>query len=63
MLNLVLILVSVIDVVYPGGGALSSQSLRRNSQQKDNEQLRQPNERRMQIERRKEDVVKISERE
>ena len=59
---MVLILVSVIDVVYPGGGALSSQSLGRNSQQKENEQLRQPNERRMQIERRKEDV-KISERE
>ena len=57
LLNLVLIL------VYPGGGALSSQSLRRNSQQKENEQLRQPNDRRMQIERRKEDVVKISERE
>ena len=56
LLNLVLI------SVYPGGGALSSQSLRRNSQQKENEQLRQPNDRRMQIERRKEDV-KISERE
>ena len=62
LLNLVLILVSVIEVVYPNGGAPSSQSLRLNSQQKENGQQ---NERRMQIERRNDDVVneaQISER-
>ena len=67
LLNLVLILVLVIEMVYPNGGAPSSQSLCHsvNSQQKENGQLRQQNERRMQIERRNNDLVneaQISER-